>query len=87
MTALFRIKKDRFFIGLFFIFIFYSVSKSALELKACGITAKTERPLRKFGFAAKKTAPKKERQKCGLEIIVLFRCFPFLFAACRNFRA
>lgn len=40
MTALFRIKKDRFFIGLFFIFIFYSVSKSALELKACGITAK-----------------------------------------------
>lgn len=35
----------------------------------------------------KKTAPKKERQKCGREIIVLFRCFPFLFAACRNFRA
>ena len=40
MTALFRIKKDRFFYRSFFIFIFYSVSKSALELKACGITAK-----------------------------------------------
>ena len=48
---------------------------------------KKERLPRKFGFADKKTAPKKERQKCGREIIVLFRCFPFLFAACRNFRA
>ncbi len=36
MTVLFRIKKDRFFLSVFF----YSVSKSALELKACGITAK-----------------------------------------------
>lgn len=36
MTVLFRIKKDRFFYRSFF----YSVSKSALELKACGITAK-----------------------------------------------
>ena len=40
MTVLFRIKKDRFFYRSFFYSVFYSVSKSALELKACGITAK-----------------------------------------------